>query len=559
MKSLMAAILIGFATTLSPEENCECGPESLDVRTETVIKESSNGKLQERWKKQDDAPKLDLFVMSLCPYGMEAENEIITLVEQLHQKAEFNIYFIADDEATTAVEKNDSPGEKTNAESILAPGDRDGCSAAASSGTGRFRSLHGQPEIDEGRRQLVIWDQYPEKFHAYLLCRNTSRPDSDWRSCAELLNLDVENIDYLARGPEGEELFAHSIQLGNVLSINLSPTLFIDGEEYAGRMDAAAIGRRVCSSHPQLPVCQQLGECGTDNDCTDRAQQVALCHSPNTPQAHCNYFDPVRFQLTVLFSSQCLQCDSEPFLNSTRRLFPGVEIARHNIDDQPASWVERYGIEEVPAYIFDTDFSSTARFNRVQHLLERKKNSFVLKPQIAQTTFWPKRKFVRNRLDLFMPAAAFSRNSATEWVLELEEDIIDVWKMGTPKELNVHFLGPIPGKATSEIARRLCVADKFGEYDNYISARNSYLTQPDSEASDEDNVRKSIDSVRGNVIEIMECIDKGLKSIRLKRSEALADSLGLEAATSVTLLVNNQVLIRNVERKNPGDLAKLGI
>ena len=57
----------------------------------------------------------------------------------------------------------------------------------------------------------------------------------------------------------------------------------------------------------------------------------------------------------------------------------------------------------------------------------------------------------------------------------------------------------------------------------------------------------------------MECIDKGLKSIRLKRSKALADSLGLEAATSVTLLVNNQVLIRNVERKNPGDLAKLGI
>ena len=91
MKSLMAAILIGFATTLSPEENCECGPESLDVRTEIVIEESSNGKLQERWKKQDDAPKLDLFVMSLCPYGMEAENEIITLVGQLHQKAEFNI------------------------------------------------------------------------------------------------------------------------------------------------------------------------------------------------------------------------------------------------------------------------------------------------------------------------------------------------------------------------------------------------------------------------------------------------------------------------------------
>ena len=206
---------------------------------------------------------------------------------------------------------------------------------------------------------------------------------------------------------------------------------------------------------------------------------MVLCHSPNTPQAHCNYSDPVRFQLTVLFSSQCLQCDSEPFLNSTRRLFPGVEIAQHNIDDQPASWVERYGIEEVPAYIFDTDFSRTARFNRVQHLLERNKNSFVLKPQIAQTTFWPKRKFVRKRLDLFMPAAAFSRNSATEWVLELEQDIIDLWKMGTPEDLNVHFLGPVPGKATSEIARRLCVADKFGGYDNYISVRNSYLMQPD--------------------------------------------------------------------------------
>jgi len=91
---------------------------------------------------------LDMYIMSQCPYGVQAEDGAIPAVKKLIDSVDYNIYFIAND-----------------------------------NGDGTFSSLHGQPEVDENMRQICIMEKNPEQFLDYLTClnknysRNRDMPD----------------------------------------------------------------------------------------------------------------------------------------------------------------------------------------------------------------------------------------------------------------------------------------------------------------------------------------------------------------------------------------------
>ncbi|MBU4246166.1 MAG: GILT family protein, partial [Nanoarchaeota archaeon] len=68
---------------------------------------------------KSDKPIVQLFVMSQCPYGVQAENAIKPVLDTLKDKISFELRFIANQKAD-----------------------------------GTFSSLHGQAEVDENVRQL---------------------------------------------------------------------------------------------------------------------------------------------------------------------------------------------------------------------------------------------------------------------------------------------------------------------------------------------------------------------------------------------------------------------
>ena len=148
-------------------------------------------------------PTLELFVMSYCPFGVQAEEKIIPIVKQFGDKIDFKLRFIAREK------KIPSPQDITP-----------------------FTSLHGYPEVAENIRQLLIAQEYPDQYLDYILCRG-KKLDKSWEACAEKLGMDVARIQRLFATPEvSEQLFRENIKRANELGINASPTILVDNHRF---------------------------------------------------------------------------------------------------------------------------------------------------------------------------------------------------------------------------------------------------------------------------------------------------------------------------------------
>ena len=165
-------------------------------RTELSLKQILEQRMRGPMK-----PDVELFVMSYCPYGVQAEQELLPFLETYGDTIDFKLRFIIGK-------------EEASAEDV--------------SGDIRFTSLHGETELIENKRQMVIAELYPEKLFDYLLCRADHLQEA-WVNCAKDVGLDVGKI---AEAVEAEKLtvkLVKEIQRKEALNIKGSPTLVIDG------------------------------------------------------------------------------------------------------------------------------------------------------------------------------------------------------------------------------------------------------------------------------------------------------------------------------------------
>ena len=157
-------------------------------------------------------PVLELFVMSYCPFGVQAEEKIIPIVKEFGDKIDFKLQFIAQEK------------EAPSAQDITP-----------------FTSLHGYPEVAENIRQLLIAQEYPDKYLDYILCRG-KKLDKSWENCAEKLGIDVPKIQKLFDTPEAEQLFRENIQRAAELGVRASPTILVDGHKFRANQLLRASG-----------------------------------------------------------------------------------------------------------------------------------------------------------------------------------------------------------------------------------------------------------------------------------------------------------------------------
>ncbi len=94
-----------------------------------------------------------------------------------------------------------------------------------------FTSLHGYPEVAENIRQLLIAQEYPDRYLDYILCRG-KKLDKSWEVCAEKLGIDVAKIQALFDTSEAEQLFRENIARAADLGIKASPTILVDGHKF---------------------------------------------------------------------------------------------------------------------------------------------------------------------------------------------------------------------------------------------------------------------------------------------------------------------------------------
>ncbi len=175
-------------------------PEVDHSRTEPSLKEILEQRMRGPMK-----PQVELFVMSFCPFGVQAEEELLPFIEKYGDAVDFNLRFIAN-----LVEEADSDALK-------------------------FTSLHGEVEVIENLRQIAISQLYPDRFFDYLLCR-AKHLESAWTRCAEKVELDIDRVNQEMESERTKRLFEADIQRSNALGIKSSPTLVVDGKVISGSL-----------------------------------------------------------------------------------------------------------------------------------------------------------------------------------------------------------------------------------------------------------------------------------------------------------------------------------
>lgn len=157
-------------------------------------------------------PTLELFVMSYCPFGVQAEEKVIPIVKKFGDAIDFKLQFIAEEKKESSTQ-NITP----------------------------FTSLHGYPEVAENIRQLLIAQEYPDRYLDYILCRG-KKLDKSWEDCAQKLGIDVAKIQALFDTAEAEQLFRENITRAADLGIKASPTILVDNHKFGANQLLRASG-----------------------------------------------------------------------------------------------------------------------------------------------------------------------------------------------------------------------------------------------------------------------------------------------------------------------------
>jgi protein-disulfide isomerase len=182
-----------------------------------------------------DKPSVELFVMSFCPYGIQAEDLMKPVVDLLGSKADIKVHFIVNIGGTTP---------------------------------DTVQSLHGATEAQEDLRQICIMKYYDQKtYWDYLmtinancssLYRDATAFDTCWKNAATQAGIDTAKIDTCSKGSEGMTLLKADEQLTGQYGVSGSPTLIINGVTYSGARSSDAFKEAICSAFTTAPSeCSQ--------------------------------------------------------------------------------------------------------------------------------------------------------------------------------------------------------------------------------------------------------------------------------------------------------------
>ena len=173
-----------------------------------------------------DKPTVQLFVMSFCPYGQQAEKAMKPVADLLGSAVTIEPHFIVSVSGTTV------------------------------------NSLHGQYEVNEDMRQAVILKHYGNavfwNYVDYIDNKCTKdNIDTCWKDAAKAANIDTAKVEGWVAS-EGLELMKAEAALAEQNSVSGSPTLIINGVVYSGDRTADGYKQGICSAFNTAPAaCSQ--------------------------------------------------------------------------------------------------------------------------------------------------------------------------------------------------------------------------------------------------------------------------------------------------------------
>lgn len=200
-------------------------PTVIDMSKEVeAVQQTANVEIPKK-----DVAEADLFIMSYCPYGTQAQSAILPVMELLKDKVKINIRFV-------------------------------------------YYIMHGKQEIDENTRQYCIQKEQNDKLTTYLKCFLDSK---NYANCLKTAKVDetklnkcvqdadkqfsiTKNFDDKTSWLSGKyPLYNVDKTLNDKYKVQGSPTLIINGVEYSGGRTSEEFKKAICSGFNKAP-----SECG---------------------------------------------------------------------------------------------------------------------------------------------------------------------------------------------------------------------------------------------------------------------------------------------------------
>jgi hypothetical protein len=179
---------------------------------------------------KSDKPKVELFVMAYCPFGLQMEKAYLPVMELLKNKAQMDVKFV-------------------------------------------YYSMHGQKEVEENTRQYCIQKEQSDKYIPYLKCF-TAADDSKGCLAKAGVNENKMNACFTATDKQfgimadyndqskwlsGQfPLYPVYADLNTKYNVQGSPTLIINGVEAQAARTPEDVKKAVCNSFTSAP-----SECNT--------------------------------------------------------------------------------------------------------------------------------------------------------------------------------------------------------------------------------------------------------------------------------------------------------
>ncbi|MGC9309137.1 MAG: hypothetical protein ACP5D2_00385 [Candidatus Nanoarchaeia archaeon] len=171
---------------------------------------------------KSDKPEVELYVMSFCPYGNEAEDTLLPVYNILKDYIDFNVHYI-----------------------VSVQGDS-------------INSLHGQPEVEQNMREVCVLDNYGmDKWFTFTTYVNENCGSSGdcWEEAANEAGVSTGTISDCV-DEQGFELMEEEAAASQEAGASGSPTMLINGVKTKAVYkygNPSAYQEAICSAFNEMP------------------------------------------------------------------------------------------------------------------------------------------------------------------------------------------------------------------------------------------------------------------------------------------------------------------
>jgi hypothetical protein len=235
------------------------------------------------------------------------------------------------------------------------------------------------------------------------------------------------------------------------------------------------------NSSETLPAqgSEQTPVCLSDSDCQEQGA-VGICLNPGEQNASCEFKRDTRTALLIINDKDCQLCDPQTTENILTELFPNAALQEIDYKTtQGQKLIQDYGLNALPAYIFDSNVSTTMNFESFSTALKEVEGSYVLTNTAAASVFYFTRPESKNKLDYYVLAGDNQKiESAIKEVEDLFHGKIEITEhlvtgnetASLERELGINtypsfllnnqyvFRGILPANIIKE---RICAVDSF--------------------------------------------------------------------------------------------------